>query len=78
MAIQIHAKVTRWSVVKDSPYITTPRIKLIVGEIYCRNPTKYNGIFCAPIPNHKSGMAVAIPDPIKNKSVVREPVEKLC
>ena len=53
----------------DSPYITTPKINIHDGAIYCKNPTIYKGIFCAPFVNNNKGIAVAAPVNIKKKSV---------
>ncbi len=54
---------------KNARYKQILLILLIVGAIYCKNPNKDKGIFCAPFAKYNSGTAVAAPAPINNKSV---------
>src|SRR5699024_4919738 len=64
---QISINVTKCALVNTSSYKKTPMNNMIVGAIYCKNPSIDNGMCNTALPNKSKGTAVAMPENKRSK-----------
>src|SRR5699024_10936066 len=64
---QIRINVTKCALVNSSSYKKTPMNSMIVGAIYCKNPSIDNDVCNTALPNKSKGTAVAMPENKRSK-----------